>query len=249
MYQPSRRRFLACMGGASLSLMTGCASQRRISCVTGTAQRDFEWNSREIALLEKKEDFFPVVTTKGPLRSVLRTRARTVRPAADLERVASRREMTMNKAGGVGIAGPQVGLNVRVATLKLDYKEKNSRTIFACNPFVVERSDATEEGYEGCLSIPGVGGVVRRNSWVGIAYNDVTGKRIETEARGYNAVLWQHELDHLDGVLYVDKLLGELLPMDEVRRLRRELEEQKSNQTAWDGRRLGPSQTQMVAML
>jgi peptide deformylase len=131
---------------------------------------------------------------------------------------------TMNRASGVGIAGPQVGLALRVALLKLDYKTDNPYTVFVRNPVIVERSDETVDGYEGCLSIPGVGGLVRRNRWIRVEHVVADGEVVTTEAEDANAVLWQHELDHLDGVLYVDLLLGELLPMDEVRRLREELE-------------------------
>ena len=245
----SRRQFIGSLGGASLSLILGCASRRGPSCGVAAAVNDFEWSPMEKTLLGGGGESFSIVTLRDPERKVLRTRARNVPPNMDLEKVAFRMEATMKKAGGVGIAGPQVGLNVRVATLKLDYKEERSQTIFVCNPSIVERSSETQEGYEGCLSIPGMGGIVRRNSWIKIGYSDIQGKRIETEARGYNAVLWQHELDHLDGRLYVDNLLGTLLPMEEVRRLRQQMEEMKTNPSAWNRQRTGASQNPIVAML
>ncbi|HUT77555.1 MAG TPA: peptide deformylase, partial [Polyangia bacterium] len=70
-----------------------------------------------------------------------------------------------------------------------------------------------------------VGGLVRRHAWIRVRHDGPGGEPLETEAEGYNAVLWQHELDHLEGMLYIDHLQGELLPMDEVRRLRKEQEE------------------------
>jgi len=141
--------------------------------------------------------------------------------------VAARMERTMRDAGGVGIAGPQVGLSLRIATLLLDYKTDAPHVLFVRNPVIVERSDETLEGYEGCLSVPDVGGLVRRNSWLRLEYEGVDGAPASAEAEGYNAVLWQHELDHLDGVIYLDRLLGALMPMDEVRRLRKEAEERE----------------------
>jgi peptide deformylase len=72
-----------------------------------------------------------------------------------------------------------------------------------------------------------VGGLVRRNRWLRLEYDTADGARATAEAEGYNAVLWQHELDHLDGVIYLDRLLGELLPMDEVRRRRKEAEDRE----------------------
>ena len=147
----------------------------------------------------------------------------------DLTAVAARMEQTMNAAEGVGIAGPQVGLALRVATLKLDYKTDAPTTIFVRNPVIVERSEETVEGYEGCLSVPGVGGLVRRSQWIALEHDTPEGETVRTEAEGPNAVLWQHELDHLDGVLYLDRLLGELLPMEEVRR-RRKLADEAADQ-------------------
>jgi len=129
---------------------------------------------------------------------------------------------TMEAAKGVGLAAPQVGLGLRVAVVKVDYKTNRPRTLFVRNPKIVERSDETIEGYEMCLSIPGIGGLVRRNKWIKIAHTSLDGQTLTTEAEQHNAVLWQHELDHLDGVLYVDKVLGELLPSDEVRRRRKQ---------------------------
>lgn len=208
-----------------------------------------------MALLSKgRTPPFEIITSKGPASQGLRSRARAVPTDISIQTVARRMEQTMNQAGGVGIAGPQVGLNVRVACLKLDYKEKNSNIIFVMNPVILERSHSAEEGYEGCLSIPGVGGMVRRNTWLRLRYNDMSGKSIETEASGYNAVLWQHELDHLDGILYVDKLLGDLLPMDEVRRLRKDKEREQlktnnPNKAARDSHLQGGGKSLMVAML
>jgi len=108
--------------------------------------------------------------------------------------------------------------------LMLDYKTDHPRTVFVRNPLIAERSDETIEGYAGCLSIPGVGGLVRRNRGIRVEHATIEGEVVSCEAEGPNAVLWQHELDHLDGVLYVDKVLGELLPMEEVRRLRKQAE-------------------------
>ena len=182
------------------------------------------WRDFEAPLVEADRGDFDMVVRGCSDTNVLRLRARAVPAGADLEEVAARMEATMRAAGGVGIAGPQVGLSLRVATLMLDYKTDDPTVLFARNPRILERADDTAEGYEGCLSIPGVGGLVRRNTWVRVRYETAEGEPIEVEAEGPNAVLWQHELDHLDEVLYIDKVLGELLPMEEVRRLRERME-------------------------
>lgn len=167
---------------------------------------------------------FDIVTRGSSQEGVLRCRTRLVAPKVGLEAIETRMEATMRQAKGVGLAGPQVGLNLRVATLMLDYNSDHPRVRFFRNPIIVERSDDSVEGFEGCLSIPGVGGMVRRSRWVKVSYDTSEGETLLEDAEGSNAVLWQHELDHLEGILYIDKLLGELLSMDEVRRRRQELE-------------------------
>jgi peptide deformylase len=195
--------------------------------VTMAAGSAFAWADAERRAIDSGRPDFEVVVRGCSDTLILRTRARPVPRGLDLTTITARMERTMRDAEGVGIAGPQVGLGLRVATLLLDYKTDNPRVLFVRNPIIAERSDETLEGYEGCLSVPGVGGLVRRNRWLRLEYDTAGGETATVEAEGYNAVLWQHELDHLDGVLYVDRLLGELLPMDEVRRLRKEAEERE----------------------
>jgi len=196
----------------------------RLADPTGAA---FAWSDAERRAIDADRPDFAVVVRGCSDTAVLRARARAVPPGLDLDAVAARMERTMRDAEGVGIAGPQVGLSLRIATLLLDYKTDSPRALFVRNPVIAERSDETLEGYEGCLSVPGVGGLVRRNRWLRLEYDTADGTIATAEAEGYNAVLWQHELDHLDGVIYLDRLLGELLPMDEVRRRRKEAEERE----------------------
>jgi peptide deformylase len=213
MTKMDRRHWLVGVGGlAAAPLMASCAA--------GKAGQRFDWTVDERLRVDEQRPDFEVVTRGSPATRILRRRAREVPGSLDLENVAGRMEAAMRTAGGVGIAGPQVGLGLRIAVLELDYKTDHPRTVFVRNPLILERSDETMEGYEGCLSVPDVGGLVRRSRWIKVSYQLESGRTETAEAEGPNAVLWQHELDHLDGVLYVDRLLGELLPMEEVRRLR-----------------------------
>ncbi len=213
----SRRKFvLSGLGALGIGSLSACASGLK-------ASKPFGWTEQERLQLAKGDKSFEILVRGA---NVLRRRARPVPDGLDLKKVSARMARAMTKAGGVGLAGPQVGLSLRIATLMLDYKTKHPRIIFVRNPVIVERSDDCQEGYEGCLSIPGVGGRVRRNKWIKIQHSTEQGELIHTEAEGANAVLWQHELDHLEGILYVDKLLGELMPMEKVRELRK-LEDEK----------------------
>lgn len=221
MSKTGRREFITVTSTAGALALAGCGAPH-CPPAEPAASPWFAWLPSERALIGAVGEDFAIVTRGGAGAAVLRKRARSVPPGLDLAGVERRMTHAMDLAGGVGVAGPQVGLSLRVAVLKLDYKTDDPRVIFVRNPLIVERSDDTIDGYEGCLSVPDVGGKVRRNRWIRVEHESVDGDTLTAEAEGYNAVLWQHELDHLDGVLYVDKLLGELLPMDEVRRLREE---------------------------
>jgi peptide deformylase len=167
----------------------------------------------------------PLVTRGSAGAAVLRRRAQEVPAELRLELLAAAMERSMRAAKGVGIAGPQVGVPLRVAVLLLGYRGPSPRAVFVRNPVILERADETVPSYEGCLSVPGgVGGLVRRSRWVRVRFVDTAGQPGEVRAEGPDAILWQHELDHLDGVLFVDRLVGELIPQEEMRRRRRALE-------------------------
>jgi peptide deformylase len=229
----SRRELITAASAAGLVGLAGCGAAKPPITVPGCPRGGpWAWLPEERPLVEASRPDFDVVVRKGPLSGVLRRRARAVPAGLDLDKIAARMEKTMLTAVGVGIAGPQVGLSIRCVTVMLDYKTKAPRILFIRNPVIVERSDESMEGYEGCLSVPGVGGLARRSRWIRVEHSAPDGAILTSEAEGYNAVLWQHELDHLDGVIFVDRLQGGLLPMDEVRRLRKEAEEREKAGTA-----------------
>jgi peptide deformylase len=230
MKRTSRRNFLRTSSLAGATVLLGCGARQQSAGVQQSVpSTKWSWQADEQYLLDLERDDFDVVVRGGKGSRVLRQRTRKIPAGVDLSELEERMKKAMSNAKGVGIAGPQVGFNLRVAVLMLDYKSENPQTVFFRNPVIIERSDELIEGYEGCLSVPGVGGRVRRNKWVKIEHTTIDGQVLTAEAEDYNAVLWQHELDHLEGVLYVDRLLGELLPMEEVRRLRQAADE---NQTA-----------------
>ena len=114
---------------------------------------------------------------------------------------------TMYKAEGVGLAAPQVGILRRVAVV--DITEDHSGLLELVNPEIVER-DGSQTGRGGCLSLPGRQGVVTRPMKVKVKYQDRNGDAYELETEGFEARAICHELDHLDGTLYIDVMDREL---------------------------------------
>ncbi len=114
---------------------------------------------------------------------------------------------TMHAAGGVGLAAPQIGVDLQLAIFGFDQSERYPdapavpRTILL-NPLITPLSDEREEGWEGCLSVPGLRGVVERWSRIRYAGFDPLGEPIERDAEGFHARVVQHECDHLIGKLY-----------------------------------------------
>ena len=114
---------------------------------------------------------------------------------------------TMYDANGVGLAAPQVGILKRVVVI--DVIEEGTEPYILINPRIVE-SSGEQTGQEGCLSLPGKSGQVTRPNYVKVVALDVNMKPIEVEGQELLARALCHELDHLDGHMYVEKVEGEL---------------------------------------
>lgn len=132
---------------------------------------------------------------------VLRAKAKKVsRFDPWLERLVQDMWETMHEAPGVGLAAPQIGESVRV--LVAEYEDHKVALV---NPEITKASDDEELGTEGCLSIPGyVGDNVPRALAVTVKARDLKGKEVRVKAEGWWARILQHEIDHLNGVLYID---------------------------------------------
>ena len=132
---------------------------------------------------------------------VLRQKAKRV-PKVDgsVQRLIDDMVETMLEAPGVGLAGPQVGVSLRVIVVKAD---ENLYTLV--NPELVKGS-GSQIGYEGCLSYPGWVGEVERALRVVVKGRNRQGKEVRIKAEGFTARAFQHELDHLEGVMFFDKL-------------------------------------------
>ena len=112
----------------------------------------------------------------------------------------------MYRARGVGLAGPQVGMHRRiiVANLTGDPEETAEERVFI-NPEIVDKAGEVREE-EGCLSLPGMAPVILRAEQVTVKYRDLEGNVVERPTEGLEAKLFQHEIDHLDGILILDKM-------------------------------------------
>ena len=135
-----------------------------------------------------------------------------LRKAAPVIRVDDRirelvRDMfeTMYAASGVGLAAPQVGVGKRVIIVDVSPVDKEIAPIALVNPEIVERQGLVE-GTEGCLSVPGVEGVVPRAESVLVRALDTQGQPVKIRAEGLLSRALQHEIDHLDGVLFIDRI-------------------------------------------
>lgn len=132
---------------------------------------------------------------------------------------------TMREYHGVGLAAPQVheGLRLFVAML-VDEPGSSSEVVALVNPEIVPASPAQEEGWEGCLSIPDIRGRVPRFTDVTVSALDREGKAIELTLKGFPARVAQHETDHLDGILFFDRMrsMQSLTFLDEYSRFHEE---------------------------
>ncbi len=132
-----------------------------------------------------------------------------------LRRLASDMIETMHAAPGVGLAAPQVGVEQRLAVVDVSVGKDRSALKVLVNPELVEE-DGREVDTEGCLSIPDINEKVPRPASVRVVAQDLEGERIEIEAEDFEARAVCHEIDHLNGVLFIDHLRG--LRRDRVRR-------------------------------
>ncbi len=140
---------------------------------------------------------------------ILRKRAAEVRAFDDeLREEAEGMIDAMRDEAGVGLAAPQVGLEKRLlVALQMETPEdSDADPIVMINPEIIERSPETWEFEEGCLSIPGIRGDVTRPAAVTVRYQDVHGRTHTVQAEAMFARVVQHEIDHLDGKLFIDYL-------------------------------------------
>jgi peptide deformylase len=171
----------------------------------------------------------PILRAGNP---ILRHVARPVDDPTDpeLELLVDAMIQTMDEAGGVGLAAPQVGVSLRLVILMVpegrltsDPEDTPLPLTVLINPVITPLGEATEDGWEGCLSLPGLRGLVPRAQRIHYRAYGLDGEVIERTASGFHARVVQHECDHLDGRLYPSRMtdLGTLGFVEEFARAAR----------------------------
>lgn len=148
----------------------------------------------------------PLVQTNDP---VLRQRAQRVTSfGVALQSLITDMVDTMQAQKGVGLAAPQIGVSQQVLVIQFSENEKDAERgelYILCNPKIVRRRGEEPET-EGCLSLPGFAGEVPRATMVTVKGQDAEGKPVHIKAHGFLARIFQHEIDHLYGKLYIDRV-------------------------------------------
>lgn len=148
----------------------------------------------------------PIPVEQGTKNTILRTVSKPIpKVTAEIRKFADEMTKTMWHENGVGIAAPQCGRNIRMAIVRLNPGEKNEIVFPIINPEILEASDEMEDGEEGCLSLRGVWGKVHRHSRLLLKYTNIKGHEQKLILEHFNARIIQHEVDHLNGMLFIDR--------------------------------------------
>lgn len=113
---------------------------------------------------------------------------------------------TMYSAVGVGLAAPQVGISKRMLVIDTAHEGEEPQPMFFINPEIIAKSEEMVTCEEGCLSVPEQRAEVERYAYIKVRYLDYDGNEQEIESDDFLAIVLQHEMDHLDGILYIDRI-------------------------------------------
>lgn len=148
----------------------------------------------------------------GATNPILRTLCDTVTDfGPELKALSKDMQKLMRLYYGTGLAAPQIGYPIKLITT-IQWKKKGSKFVeigetVLVNPTIIEQSEEIIVSEESCLSLPDFTGHVHRNKRIVVEYQDIYGQRKVKEFQDYNATVLQHEIDHLNGILFIDKLI------------------------------------------
>ncbi|MBW8707944.1 MAG: peptide deformylase [Alphaproteobacteria bacterium] len=146
----------------------------------------------------------PIITAPDPRLQAMSTDVETV--TDEIRKLADDMAESMYGADGIGLAAIQIGIAKRVLVIDLDQKEGKRNPVAYINPKILWASEETAVFEEGCLSVPEIWDDVERPARIKCEYLDRDGKKQQLEADGLLATCLQHEMDHLNGVLFIDHL-------------------------------------------
>ena len=179
--------------------------------------RKAEETSRTV-LVPKQPEADPPLAIQQLGASALRAPARRVSKVDESVRELARDMLrSMYSAKGIGLAAPQVGVSKQLLVIDLDFEEASTPPLVLINPEITAAGASCNTDEEGCLSIPGVYLQVVRPSVVEVSFRDEFGRPRRLKADGLLARCIQHEMDHLQGVLFVDRVSDELVLNEELR--------------------------------
>ena len=139
--------------------------------------------------------------------SILRKKSTTLEKVDDsLRELLDDMLETMYSAPGIGLAGVQIGILKRLIVIDISKDEEKKSPLFLINPVIISKSNNTSVYEEGCLSLPGYFAEIERPAECQIEYVDYNGKKKDMKASGLLATCIQHEIDHLNGILFIDYL-------------------------------------------
>jgi len=138
---------------------------------------------------------------------ILRKKSTTLETVDDsIRKILDDMLQTMYNAPGIGLAAVQIGILKRLIVIDVSKKEEEKKPLFLINPEITYQSEETSIFEEGCLSLPGHFAEIERPAKCKINYIDYHGKKAELEAEGLLSTCVQHEIDHLNGILFIDYL-------------------------------------------
>jgi len=142
----------------------------------------------------------------GENNPILRTKSKDIKKVdAALKKFAKDMKITMIEDDGLGLAAPQVGKNIRMVIVTLNYKTKNQVVVTMVNPKILSHSDDTAIAEEGCLSLPNTYDKVRRFVEILVEFTNLDASKQVLALDDLNARVVQHEVDHLDAILFIDR--------------------------------------------
>ncbi|MBD3328118.1 peptide deformylase [Candidatus Peregrinibacteria bacterium] len=159
----------------------------------------------------------PIV--QGKDNEILRVKSKEIKKInkKEFKKLFEEMRETMFKANGIGLAAPQIGLNIRVCVCLFNSGTPNEIIVDMINPKIIRFSDEKQIEEEGCLSLPNKFGKVERHESITVKFQDLKGNDQVLTLKGLDSTIVQHEIDHLDGILFIDRVKNSVPAMEQIK--------------------------------